>query len=492
MNLLFSFIIFVWALRIFKNVLAYVQLWWIKEYRFDRMLVHLGTTQGKRILWPKWKRPPVKPKTILLATSTLTALYILFVFLPFLPIVNVLLVDLFSFPMTGALVFLFYIPTKLYHTVLIGLATRKLRLHVPMTVIGITGSYGKTSVKDYLATILAEKFTVFKTEASKNSPIGIAEVVLKNLRPDHEIFVVEMGAYKRGEIAGMARMVKPQIGIITAINPQHQDLFGTIENTMKAKYELVAGLVGKKLAILNTDDSRVRTMGEWALRDGRDVWWWSKEVHSSQFTAHGKKTFQAREINVLLNGVEFTCEVDKEKVRVQASVLGEHQVSNILAAVAGAVACGMNFTDAAAGAAKIRPAKSVMQKIAGMNGSTFIDDTFNNNPDAAKAAIAFLAKTKGRKILVFQPMIELGSYGDSAHEEVGMFAGRICDEILLTNKNSFEAFVSGAKRANPRISISVLSGSSVSHIKENLKVEDTVLFKGKEAGLVLQRISMVT
>lgn len=452
-----------WAIRIVGNVLAYVQLWWIKEYRFDRMLVHLGTTQGKRILWPHWKRPPVKPKTILLAALTLTALLTLFVFLPFNLIVNVFLADLFSFPITGILIFLFYIPTKLYHGVLLALAARKLRSHTPMTVIGITGSYGKTSVKDYLATILAEKFTVLKTEASKNSPIGIAEVVLKNLRPEHEIFVVEMGAYKRGEIAEMARMVKPQIGIITAINPQHQDLFGNLEHTMAAKYELITGLTGKKLGIFTADDERVRHMASWAKRDGISVWLWSKKI--------------VKNIHSDFHGVKFTLVWQDEQATVNAPVLGEHQVGNVSLAILAALACGMNLSDAVRGAAKIKPAKGVMQKVAGMNGSTFIDDSFNNNPDAAKAAIRFLTKAKGRKILVFQPMIELGNYALLSHREVGKLAESVCDEIILTNDSFHKEFPS-SKVMNAR--------SAAKYLRTKLQKNDTVLFKGKEAGLVLK------
>lgn len=494
MEIFVGIVIFGWSLRIIADVLAYVQLWWIKEYRFDRMLVHLGTTQGKRILWPQWKRPPVKPKTILLATSTVTALCALFIFLPFQPIVNIFLADLFSFPLTWGLVFLFYIPTELYHGVLIALAVKKLRSHMPMMVIGITGSYGKTSVKDYLAAILASRFNVLKTEASKNSSIGIAEIILKNLRREHEIFVVEMGAYKRGEIETMTRMVRPEIGIITAINSQHQDLFGTIENTMKAKYELIKSLSGKKIAICNADDLRVHEMGEWARRDGKDVWCWTKKVQRTpfgktqgeKFKVQSEKVFQATNITSDLEGVKFDCIFEKEKTKIVAPVLGEHQVSNILAAIAGAVACGMNLTEAAKGAAKIKPAKGVMQKIVGIYGSVFIDDTFNNNPDAAKAAISFLAKAKGRKILVFQPMIELGSFSEISHEEVGELAGRICDAIILTNKNFNQSFLTAVRKVSGNIPVTTMGPSkTAAFIKKQVHKGDMVLFKGKEAAHVV-------
>lgn len=459
MNLFLLIIFLVWGIRIIGNVLTYVQLWWVKEYRFDRMVIHLRTPQGKRLFWPTWRRPPIRIKTVLLVLVTLSSLFLFVSRFPTSLFLALFVADLVSFPLTSLFVFFFSIPTWMYHRVFISHAVRKLRLHAPMTVIGITGSYGKTSVKDYLATILSARFKVLKTETSKNSPIGIAEVILRELRPEHEIFVVEMGAYKRGEIAYMSNMVKPQIGIVTAINPQHQDLFGTIENTMHAKYELIKGLTGRKLGIFNGDDERVREMGSWAKRDGVDVKYWSIK--------------DAKDIRADFNGVEFTF----KSTHIKAPVLGEHQIGNIIVALIGAEVCGMNLHDATKAVQKIRSAKGVMQEVEGIHGATFIDDSFNNNPDAAEAAVVFLAKAKGRKIFVFQPMIELGQYAQTSHREVGKLAESVCDDIILTN-DSFQKEFPSARVLNPK--------GAAQYLQKTIQKNDTVVFKGKEAGLVLQ------
>lgn len=448
-----------WSFRIIGNILTYIYLWWVKEYRFDRMLIHLRSPDGKRIFFPSWRRPPLRLKTSILSLATMAVLVAFFRLLPF-GFFNIFFVDLLSFLVVTILVLIFWIPTRLYHAMSIARALRLLRSHKKMTVIGITGSYGKTSVKDYLASILATKYKVLKTEASKNSPIGIAETIVSGLKPDHEVFVVEMGAYKKGEIAGVAQMVQPEIGIVTAINPQHQDLFGTIENTVSAKYELIQGLSGKKLGIFNADDQRVQKMASWAKRDGVEVWKWSKN--------------DVKNIEADMNGITFLY----KNQTIYASVLGEHQISNMLAAVLGAVACGMNVRDACRAASHIQSAKGVMQKVEGLAGATFIDDTFNNNPDAAKAAIEFLKKAKGRKILVFQPMIELGTYAASAHRDVGEFARRVCDEIIVTN-NTF------ARELNGRV---MHAKEAVGYLRKTIQKGDTVLFKGKEAGLILSRL----
>lgn len=463
-----------WSFRIIFNTLSYAELWWVKEYRWDRMVIHLRTPQGKRFLWPERRRPPITPKsTLLVLLSVSISGYIVWTLnIPIL--LRLAIADIASFPISWILVLALNVPTRAYHTLLIALAVRKLRLHRPMTVIAVTGSYGKTSVKDYLTHILSRKFRTLKTEASRNSPIGIAEVILKRLAPEHEIFVVEMGAYKQGEIAYMTDMVKPQMGIVTAINPQHQDLFGSLEHTMRAKYELIEGLTGKRVAIMNTADDRVQTMAMWAIRDGCNVW-------QGRLRASGVKAD--------FRGLTFTCHFGREKIQVSAPVVGAHQVTNIVLAMSTAVAAGMTFKDAADAARTIRPAPKVLEVVSGVNGAIFINDTFNNNPDSARAALDVLAWGKSKKILVFQPMIELGSYARESHEAVGAYAGKICDEIILTNSNFYESFVQGMRESSKNVNVSVVSPEKAAAlIRAKTKKGDVVLFKGKEAEHVLRQL----
>jgi len=354
-----------------------------------------------------------------------------------------------------------------------------------MKVIGITGSYGKTSTKEILYTLLAEKYKTLKTEASKNSPIGIAEMILRSLRPDHEVLIVEMGAYKQGEIRTMCDMVKPEIGVITAINAQHQDLFGTIETTMKAKYELIEGLTGKKTGIFNIDNPYVFQMSKWAKRDGVHVQEFS--IGKDEFA--GRTKYYAYGCKVIQDGVSFTYGTGSQKKTVTVPLIGIHQVANIVAASAAAMECGMTFAQVVDAIGNIKPFDKTMKPIRGIHGSLFIDDTFNNNPDAAKAAIDYLSTKKHRKILVFQPMIELGKYTDENHKDVGAEAGKICDEIILTNDNFYMPFAEGVRSQNSHLVPRVLSPQRASdYLKKIIQPTDTILFKGKEAGLVLARL----
>lgn len=275
----------------------------------------------------------------------------------------------------------------------------------------------------------------------------------------------------------MASMVRPEIGIVTAVNPQHQDLFGSIETTAKAKFELIEGLSGKRIAIVNWDNEHTREMGYKAKKAGMTVYWWT--------TKESKKldnTYYAEDIQPTLTNISFGVRFGKERVHVTAPVVGAHQAGNLLAAIIAANAAGMTLKEAAAAASRVEPAEKVMQIERGISGSMFINDTFNNNPDAARAAISFLSQNKGKKYLVFQPMIELGAFAESAHEEVGEFAAGICDAIILTNANFFEAFKRGVEKKGKPVPVMVYGPQSAAEfLKKTVTRGDMVLFKGKDA-----------
>lgn len=485
---LYYLIIILWSVRILTNILSYIHLWWVKEYRWDRMIIHLHTDQGKQIFFPPFRRPPISPKSLaLLVTIVMTNIVLLWI-LPGFIFIKILALDLLSFPLTWIWVSFLSMPTFIYHRYLIQRALKKFRNHQTIKTIGITGSFGKTSVKEYLATILSVKYQTLKTEGSKNSPIGIAEVVLSQLGREHEVFVVEMGAYKLGEIAQMSDMVTPQVGIITAINPQHQDLFGSLENTMRAKYELIESLPKNGIAIFNADDARTLEMANWAKKSGRIVYLYSKT--DQKLPVWADKLIFAKNIKVGKEEIAFSVHIDKETCDIVVKLLGIHQVSNILAAISGAYALGMSLKSAAQAAGKIIPFTKTMEPVSGINGALFINDTFNNNPDAAKAAIDYLRLTKGKKLLVFQPMVELGKYAVSAHCEVGMLAAKVCDWIILTNSNFIDCFREGVSHVDSKINVAVMTANETAvFIKKNIKKGDTVLFKGKEAENALKFIN---
>lgn len=469
-----------WICRILVNISSYIHLWYVKEYRPDRMIIHLRrTVQGKWIYFPKWKIPPLSTKTVVLALLLLCSETTLFLFLPYDVLMRLVIIDLVLFPMSFIYVALLRIPTFLYHLYKIQKAKKLLGSHTWKSVIGITGSFGKTSTKEFLSTILSSKYTVLKTELSRNSAIGISETVLSKLT-SQQMFVVEMGAYKIGEIRDMTNLVHPEVGIISAINAQHQDLFGTIETTMKAKYELLAGLTGKRIAVINADNEYCHTMGTWAKRDGCDVWYVTKDKK-----VHPEARCWVENIIADTSSCTFTVCYGNQMKRITVGIRGEHFVTNIALSIAAAIASGMTFYEATKAAQTIQSVDRVMQLSKGSQGEILINDTFNNNPDAAIAAIRYLKQFKKKKLLIFQPMIELGAYTDSGHTLVGQLAGTVCDEIILTNSNFSNAFIVGVKEVNSGLQVHIFSPKkAASYIRSIVGKEDAILFKGKEAEYV--------
>lgn len=521
---------FGYVVRMVFIVRNIVHLWWRKEYRLDRMRIHVRSPQGAKTILGKqqmialaflglwlvpglaqwsiaglaafgvgsgiwsyrnarsYQIPPRSPKVYMLFLAMVA--FVCTMVLAGLPVLIALAVsDVLLLPYTTLCVLFISIPTRVYHAYTISRSVRMLRSHTPMQVVGITGSFGKTSVKEYLATIVSTHLPTLATKASMNSPIGIAERILTALDPKQSIFVVEMGAYRPGEIQKMSAMVRPEIGILTAINVQHQDLFRTLETTMKAKYELVQGLVGRRIVIANLDDTRVSIMAKRAQHDGCTVWGYSMDETCVR-PAFVERLFVAKHIVFSHTGISFHAQSQNQRANVTAPLLGKYQVGNVLAAIAGACACGMTLPDACRAASQVRAAKHVMQVVAGVRGATFIDDTFNNNPDAAKAAIEYLSHATGNKILVFQPMIELGTYAESAHRDVGQYAAsHKIDAVILTNASYLDAFRQGAKTVSDTCDILVMNPThAAQYITSHIGKKSAVLFKGKDAAHVLDAL----
>jgi UDP-N-acetylmuramoyl-tripeptide--D-alanyl-D-alanine ligase len=476
MNAIVVLVTLLWFGRIATNILSYIHLWYIKEYRPDRMWIHLKSPQGKTIFWPAWRRPPLTTKTLVLTALSVLSIAAVAWITPGSWIMKAFVADVATFFLISFWVILLRLPTHVYHSMLIYRATRMLAAHAPMNVIGITGSYGKTSTKELIATLLSTKYTTLFTTQSKNSPIAIAELVLSKLTPKHTVFVVEMGAYKMGEIAQMAAMVHPSIAVITAINPQHQDLFGSIEHTMKAKYELIAGMNHDGVAIMNADNARVREMAKRARSDGFTVEFYSALQNKSA-------VITAKNIQQLADGISFDCVYRDKAVPITAQLFGTHQVSNMLAAIAVCLRSGMTMAEIVKATRMIKPMVHTMAPKKGKNGAMYIDDTFNNNPDAALAALSFLSAQKGKKVVVFQPMIELGAYAKESHQKVARVMGEIATDIILTNDSFVEIFET--YRGNARVQV-LKPQEAAAYIVSSVSDADTVLFKGKEAGRVLQ------
>jgi UDP-N-acetylmuramoyl-tripeptide--D-alanyl-D-alanine ligase len=304
-------------------------------------------------------------------------------------------------------------------------SARKVLNRVTPTVIGITGSYGKTSTKEILAHIISTRFDVLKTPKSYNTLLGICKVIREELNPHHQYFVVEMGAYRPGEIKSICELVLPTYGVLTAIGPQHLERFKEIENVVKAKNELIESLPASGLAIFNADDQNCMI-----LSNKTNV----KVMRYGISNQQSSDVF-ADDISITAKGTEFQLVIKNtnDHYKVQTALLGHHNVLNIMAAILIAQEIGITYKQAIAAISTIHPTPHRLEAVRSNNGITYIDDSYNANPVGAKIALDVLKafSTTGRKILVTPGYAELGNLQAIEHENLGYNAGNICDTIVL-------------------------------------------------------------
>ena len=311
---------------------------------------------------------------------------------------------------------------KLINTWYIYDAKKVLKKHSGMKVIGVTGSYGKTTTKFILTRILSEKFNVVCTPHSFNTPMGVVRTIREMIPPQTEIFVCEMGAKSVGNIKEVCDIASPHYGIITSVGPQHLDTFKSVDNVFKTKFEL-ADAVAKNngLTFVNGD---------------------SKEISSrinGDFKIYGtKKKFKYHAENISYGrfGSEFDVVLGKEKVHLTTKLLGLHSIIDIVGAAALSYTLGVNATDIKYAVASLKPAEHRLEMKTFTNGSLLIDDAYNSNPEGCLEAVRVLGSFDGmKKVIVTPGLVELGEKEYECNYALGKEAAKNCDVIILVGKN---------------------------------------------------------
>jgi UDP-N-acetylmuramoyl-tripeptide--D-alanyl-D-alanine ligase len=345
-------------------------------------------------------------------------------------------------------------------------------------VVGITGSVGKTTTKELAAAVLARRYKVLKSEASYNNEIGLP-LTLMHLTLDHERVVLEMGMYDVGEIADLARIARPHVGVVTIIGPVHLERAGTIERIVEAKSELLEALPPDPdgVAILNYDDERVRGMAQatqarvffYGLSPEADLW--------------------ADDIEGLgLDGTRFRLHHRGEEMFVRIPLLGRHSVHTALRAAAVGLVEGLNWQEIIEG---LRGPSAQLRLVAvsGPGGSTILDDTYNASPASTIAALNLLEELEGRKIAVLGDMLELGDYEQEGHEKVGMRALEVADVLIAVGAIGRIIGETAVRWGMPAEQVHIVTenAEAVAILEDMVKGDDVILVKGSR-GMKMEEI----
>lgn len=322
-------------------------------------------------------------------------------------------------------------------------AKRILAENPDLTVIGVTGSYGKTSVKFYLETLLKAKYSVLATPESYNTPMGIVITIRKYLRRSHEVFICEMGARYVGEIKEVCDIAHPKHGIITSIGPQHLDTFESMTNIQMTKFELADALPEGGMLFLNADNEYINEQLEYVNSKEGDV----SPAYNSPVMYHAEGAssgYYASDVKLTAHGTTFTAHSpDGESCTYEMKLVGGHNIINVMGAIAVAHEMGIALEELKI---PVRRLKSVPHRMEMKNqgGVTIIDDAFNSNPIGSKAAVETLALFDGMRILVTPGMVELGEDEDEYNRKFGTYAAKCCDYILLVGGKHTDPIREGA------------------------------------------------
>lgn len=335
--------------------------------------------------------------------------------------------------------------------------------------IGITGSFGKTSVKEILKTILSQKFRVLATPASYNTPLGIA-LTVKNLDSTHDIFIAEMGARSKGDIKELCKIVKPTYALLTGVNNQHLETFKTIENIRQTKYEIMESLPKNGKGFFCADNKIASELYE--------------EFNKEKYLAglNNENCFvYATDITTDNHGVNFILHIANEKpIKCFTVLLGKHSISNICLAAAVAYDLGLTTEEIAWGISVLQSVGHRLELMPNNKNIVIIDDSYNSNVDGVEAAMEVLDGYNGRKIVLTPGLVELGKLENVANLQMGKTLAKHADKVIVIGRHNAEMLIQGLieggmQRENISFAKNLNKGNAL--LNEMLQEGDIVLFE---------------
>ena len=348
-------------------------------------------------------------------------------------------------------------------------AKRIIESNKGLIVIGVTGSFGKTSTKNYLAGVLAEKYNVLVTPGNFNTLLGVIRTIREQLRPYHQVFIVEMGAKQKNDIKEICDLVHPTIGIVTAVGEMHLETFKTIENIQDTKFELINSLPANGLGVINNDSQCISSY---------------KGIKSQckliRYAVEADGDYKATDVKYGANGVSFTLNGGEQ---FGSRLLGVGNLLNILAATAVADYLGVPTNKQKNAIARLQPVEHrLSMKVS--NGITVLDDAYNSNPQGAKMALGVLkgfAVGDGNKRIVITPgFVEMGARQAQANKELGRTIAESCDYAIVVNATNRDAIRSGIEEGGMAAEKYFLADSlnhAHAHLAQILKAGDVVLYE---------------
>jgi len=521
---LYYFLICLYGALAAKNILFWLGIWQSKEYRFDRLRDYFTTPEGRRTLFSK--------NLLGQLLTTILALIIPFYILqvgiislwglieillylkrflsnnkPSLKVTNkakliilssVLTIILFwrqwghdssmeiaLFPLIFAILPIFIVAwwgsflkpfTAILKRYYYGKAGEIARKYQNVKIVGITGSYGKTSVKEYAFQLLENFYNIGTTKKNLNTEMGLSQAVINGDLENQEVFVAEMAAYKIGEIKRLCQILPPDIAVITGIDEQHSSLFGGIDKTLKAKSEIIFNAKKNATIILNYDNQYLRSLKLPA------------ENKVITYALNNPADLTAEKIVMTEKGFNFVLKTKNNSYNCETELISEHNVLNLLAATAVTMSMGVEIEKIIPLFKEILPPDKTLAVIKPIADLTLLDDSYNANPSGVKSGIKTLGSFTGHKILILDDILELGEHTARIHQELAQtIAENKPDLVLLVGKNYADLLIKHLGSLNFPLD-KVLKESKIKLLKAKdilkkslINKKTVVLFEGRRS-----------
>lgn len=403
-----------------------------------------------RIITAKYKKPLVFTKRVwrlyLSTALILVIMYTIMVYLyydnPVMTIGFLLMTSILSWSFAILGIFIMSPIEKIINNKYYNEAAKILKSMQQLTVIGITGSFGKTSTKHYLHRILSEHYDVIMTPGSYNTPMGVIRTIREMMKPYNQVFICEMGAKQIGDIKEICDLVNPKIGIVTAVGKMHLESFKTIENVQKTKFELIDTLPPDGLAIINND---------FEYCSNRNI----DNVSALRYAVSNIENadYVATDIHYSPLGTKFSIVGPNDfNIDLETQLIGECNISNLIAAVIVAIKLDVPAEKIKYAVGRIEQVEHRLNLKRTSGGVNIIDDAFNSNPTGSKMAVDVLSQfTTGKRIIVTPGMIELGNEQFKLNKELGNYIGQKLDVAIIVGNYNRDAIVEGIKESEFRL-----------------------------------------
>lgn len=349
-------------------------------------------------------------------------------------------------------------------------ALRKLKSLNNMEVVAVTGSYGKTSTKNIISDILNVRYIAYPTPKNFNTNYGLIRTINEYIDKYNDYFIAELGAFRRGDIKSRSSIVKPKYGVLTKIGTAHLDTFGCIENTTKAKFELIESLPKDGVGFLNFDDE---LQVNYKLKNNIKIVWYGLSDKADVYATNIKYTSSGMSFKVHFKN-------DNQVYDFSTILLGEANVYNILSGIAVAKELGLNISQLQQGVLKIKPIEHRLE-MKKYGNITYIDDAYNSNPIGSKMALDVMKLMPGKKIVITPGMIEMGDKQYEVNYNFGKFIADSVDLAILVGKEQTKPIQNGIKDSKFDKDKLII----VNDVKEAISIAQTY-FKGKEVYILLE------